>query len=365
MGTAALTGEERAATLGDRVFQAILGAMDLGAIYLGERLGLYTALRDRGPMTSVALAEYTDTDERYVREWLEQQAVTGFVDVADVDAAPKDRRFTLPDGHVEVLTDEDSLSFLPPLARMTLGMLQPLPQLLEAFRTGEGVPYADYGEDTREGIATMNGVMFHNQLGSEWFPAITDVHARLSAAPARVADIGSGTGSSSIAIARAYPLAQVDAFDVDPASVAKAKENIAAAGLADRVSAHHLDAGDGSLIGAYDVVTIFEALHDMARPVEALDNARRMLVDGGSLIVADERVADRFTAPGDDVERLMYGCSITHCLAVCIADHEDSAATGTVMRTDTLRRYAEDAGFASVEVLPIEHDFWRFYRLHP
>ena len=90
-----------------------------------------------------------------------------------------------------------------------------------------------------------------------------------------------------------------------------------------------------------------------------------MLAGGGSLIIADERVADRFTAPGDDVERLMYGCSITHCLAVGIADHEQSAATGTVMRTDTLRRYAADAGFASVEILPIDNDLWRFYRLRP
>jgi 2-polyprenyl-3-methyl-5-hydroxy-6-metoxy-1,4-benzoquinol methylase len=248
---------------------------------------------------------------------------------------------------------------------MTIGMLQPMPQLVEAFRTGDGVPYADYGEDTREGIAAMNRVMFHNQLGSEWFPAIADVHARLSSAPAKIADIGAGTGASNIAIARTYPLASVDAFDVDQTSVARSRENIEAAGLADRVTARRVDAGSGELDGTYDLVTIFEAIHDMARPVEALASARRMLADGGSVIVADERVADRFTAPGDDVERLMYGCSITHCLAVCIAGHEQSAATGTVMRTDTLHHFATDAGFASVEVLPIENDFWRFYRLRP
>lgn len=365
MNTAVSTAEERAAALGERVFQAVLGTLDLAGIYLGERLGLYAALRDHGPMTSVGLANLTATDERYVREWLEQQAVTGVLEVDDADAAPTERRFSLPDGHIEALTDTDSLAYLPPLGQLTIGILQPLPQLVEAFRTGGGVPYADYGEDTREGIAAMNRVMFDNQLGTEWFPAIADVHARLSSAPARVADIGSGTGSSSIAIARAYPLATVDTFDVDLASVARAHENIAAAGLADRVTARQVDAGSGDLEGTYDLVTIFEALHDMARPVEALASARRMLAGGGSLIIADERVADRFTAPGDDVERLMYGCSITHCLAVGIADHEQSAATGTVMRTDTLRRYAADAGFASVEILPIDNDLWRFYRLRP
>ena len=364
MGTTTMTNEERSAALMDRVFQSVLGAMDLGAIHLGERLGLYTGLRDHGPATSTELAERTGTSERYVREWLEQQAVTGILDVDDLDAAPTSRRFTLPHAHVEALTDADSLAYLAPVGRMTLGFLQPMAQLVEAFRTGEGVPYADYGEDTREGIATMNRVMFINQLGSEWFPAIGDVHQRLTGG-ARVADIGCGTGWSSIAIARAYPNALVDGFDVDAASVEQARVNVTHAGLSGQVHVHEHDAGSGSLAGLYDVVTIFEAIHDMARPVEALENARRLLADGGSVIVADERVADRFTAPGDDVERLMYGCSILHCLAVCVADHEHSAATGTVMRADTLRGYATKAGFTSVEVLPIENDFWRFYQLRP
>ena len=248
---------------------------------------------------------------------------------------------------------------------MTLGFLQPMNQLIDAFLTGDGVPYPAYGTDTREGIAEMNRVMFINQLGSEWFPKTDDIHERLRGQASRIADIACGEGWSSIALARAYPLAVVDAFDVDAASVEAARRNVADAGLADRVSIHQVDAGDGSLIGRYDVVTIFEALHDMARPVEALAGARRMLAEGGAVIVADERVADNFSAPGDDIERLMYGCSVLHCLAVGVADHEHSAATGTVMRVDTLRRYAADAGFASAEVLPIDNDFWRFYRLNP
>jgi hypothetical protein len=101
----------------------------------------------------------------------------------------------------------------------------------------------------------------------------------------------------------------------------------------------------------------------MGRPVEALANARRALADGGTVIVADERVAESFIAPGDDLERIMYGFSVVHCLPVGRADHEDSVATGTAMRPDTLRAYARDAGFADVSILPIENDFWRFYRL--
>jgi hypothetical protein len=112
------------------------------------------------------------------------------------------------------------------------------------------------------------------------------------------------------------------------------------------------------------LVTIFEALHDMNHPVEALRAARNMLVEDGSVVVADERVAERFTAPGDELERFMYGFSVLHCLAVGMLD-EDSAGTGTAIRPETVRAYAAEAGFGRVDVLPIEHDFWRFYRLVP
>jgi 2-polyprenyl-3-methyl-5-hydroxy-6-metoxy-1,4-benzoquinol methylase len=165
-----------------------------------------------------------------------------------------------------------------------------------------------------------------------------------------------------VSLAAAYPLARVDGFDSDEASVAAARALAAERGVGDRVRAFVQDASDEGLDGEYDLVTIFEALHDMAHPVEALRSARRMLAPGGSVIVADERVADRFGAPADEIERLNYGFSVLHCLAVGRED-DHSACTGTVMRAGTVERYARDAGFAGFEVLPIEHDFWRFYRL--
>jgi hypothetical protein len=123
------------------------------------------------------------------------------------------------------------------------------------------------------------------------------------------------------------------------------------------------DAADQCLQGAYDVVTIFEALHDMARPVEALRVARTLLRDGGSLLIADERVHERFTPHNTD-ERLFYGWSVLFCLPTGMAE-TPSAGTGAVMRLNTLPQYATEAGFRGVEVLPIEHDLWRFYRLYP
>jgi 2-polyprenyl-3-methyl-5-hydroxy-6-metoxy-1,4-benzoquinol methylase len=211
----------------------------------------------------------------------------------------------------------------------------------------------------------MNRQQFVNELGSSWLPAIPDVHARLeSDPPARVADVACGTGWSSISMARAYPKVEVDGIDLDQYSIELARGNLAGSDVDDRVRFEVRDAADPDLEGRYDLVTVFEAVHDMPRPVAVLHSLRRLAVDGGAVVIADERVAESFTAPGDDVERVMYGFSVLHCLPVGMAD-QPSAATGTAMRPDTLRGYALEAGFRDVEVLPIENDFWRFYRLHP
>lgn len=209
----------------------------------------------------------------------------------------------------------------------------------------------------------MNRVQFINLLGSEWLPAVPDVHARLlEDTPARVADVACGAGCSSLALASAYPKVHVDGFD--EYSIGLAHENLAASGLEDCVSFEVRDAADPALAGSYDLVTVFEAIHDMARPVDVLRTIRGLLSENGSVIVADERVAEEFAAPGGEVERLMYGYSVLHCLPVGMAG-QPSAATGTAMRPDTLRRYADEAGFHGLEILPIENDFWRFYRLKP
>jgi 2-polyprenyl-3-methyl-5-hydroxy-6-metoxy-1,4-benzoquinol methylase len=364
MGTSVDVTSSRTDALVERIFGASIGTLELAAIHVGDRLGFYRSLAEAGKATPTELADRTDTSERYVREWLEQQAVAGFVDVDDPCAPPGDRRYSLPEAHRAVFVERDDLSHLAPLARLTIGVLGPIDRLLEAYRTGNGVPYEAYGEDTREGIAWLNRPMFLNQLAG-WLAAIPDVDARLGRQPpARVADLACGTGWSSIAMARAYPEVLIDALDLDARSIETARANVIASGLADRVRPIVRDASDPQIGGRYDLVTIFEALHDMNHPVQALESCRRLLREGGSVIIADERVAERFTIPGDDIERFNYGWSVLHCLAVGMMN-VDSAQTGTVIRPDTVRTYAFQAGFAHVDVLPIEHDFWRFYRLAP
>ena len=358
--------EEAAANrdgLVERVFAAALATYDIFSIYIGDRLGLYAAL-NKEPSTAKGLAHQTGTDERYVREWLEQQAVTGILRTENAEAEPNERTYELIPGHDEVLLAADSANYLAAFARLTAGTLSIMPQLLDAFRSGSGVPYRDYGPDAREGQGDTNRTQFINFLGTEWLPAVPDVHERLqSDPPARVADIACGTGWSSIALAHAYPKIQVDGFDSDGASIELATANVEREGLGDRVRFRAKDAA-GELDGSYDLVTVFEAIHDMARPVEALATMRQLLAPGGAAIVADERTGERFSAPGDDTERLFYAWSVFFCLPTGRED-QPSAATGTVMRADKFREYATSAGYSGVEILPIENDFWRFYRLLP
>ncbi len=359
-----MTDEERRDALAGRLFEAALGAFDLLTIHLGLDLGLYEALRDGGPSTAAALAERAGIDERYAQEWLEQQAVTRILDVDDPAAASGARRYSLPAGHAEALLDAESLAASQSMIRFVVSGARMLPALADAYRSGAGVAWDAYpGLVTAQELA--NRPLFRHVLTSEWLPRIPDVHARLGAGGARVADIACGTGWSSIAIAKAYPGSVVHGLDIDPESIERAQENARAEGLGeDRLRFHLVDAGNPALDGEFDLALIIEAVHDMSQPVQVLAATKRLLAPGGTLIVVDENVAEAFEAPGGDIERAMYGYSVLFCLVNSRAE-TPTVATGTVMRPDTLRRYATEAGFARVSILPIEHDVFRLYRLDP
>jgi len=346
----------------ERMFGATIATLDLFHVWLGERLGLYRALADDGPATAAELAKRAGINDRYAREWLEQQAVAGLLAVDDT-GDPATRTFSIPPGHDEVFLDRDSLSYMTPFALGVVGMAQALPQVREAFVTGSGVPYEAYGADTRQFIGWANRPMFVNLLASEWFPGVPGLVDRLQAdPPARIADVGCGTGWSSIAIARGFPKTLVTGLDLDEASIDEARQNAVDSGVIDRVTFDVRNAADPQLAGSFDLVCAFETIHDMVDPVGALRAMRALRAEGGTVLVADERVSDVFTTEVEAGERFQWGWSAIHCLPCALTD-PPAAGTGTIMRASTFRGYALEAGFTDVEVLPIEHDFWRFYRL--
>lgn len=345
-------------TLDERILAATIGAMELLSIHVGERLGLYDAIRSRGAVTVDELATGAGIHPRYAQEWLEQQAVAGFLDVDDVAATPLARRFTLPAAHIGVLNDPTAADHVAPLARMVVGMAKVVDEVLDAYRTGAGVPYTHYGADFRAGQAAVNRPAYTSALVDEWLPAagLTD---RLHAG-GRVADLGCGVGWSTISLATAFPGAEVWGVDTDVASIEDARALAAANGVHPRFEA--ADADQLAEHGPFDAVLILEALHDMSRPVDVLDAARRALGPDGVVIVADEAVAESFTAPGDDMERIMYGFSVLHCLPASMCE-QPSAAIGTVIRESTVRDLATQAGFGTVDVLPVDGGFFRLYKL--
>ena len=345
-----------------RLLQSTIHALELYSIYLGKELGLYAALQSGEWVTPPELARHAGIATRYAREWLEQQAVAGFLEV-DVPLAPADTRgYRLPAAHVNVLVTEDHPAHLAPLAQMVAGIGGAIERVLAAYRSGGGVPYPMFGAAFRKGQAGINRPAFASDLVERWIPAAADIHTRLTSSPLRVADVGCGAGWSTIAMARAFPQADVIGFDADEASIADARENAVAQQVAVRFEVR--DAVAVADHGPFDLIVVLEALHDMARPADVLRSLRQTLAPDGCLLVADEKVADTFHAPGDDIERLMYGWSIVHCLPVSLAE-SPSAAIGTVIRAEAIRELAGAAGFVRVDVLPVNAGFFRIYRLSP
>jgi SAM-dependent methyltransferase len=359
--------------LAGRMFESGVAALELGTTYVALKLGLYEALRT--PMTADELAAATGCAPRYLREWSQSQALSGFLTMDGPD--PVTARYALADGVDAVLVEPTSPAYLAGIPYVSAALGTALPLLVDAYRTGAGVPYAAYGPDAVIGQAAMNRPAFVNALVAEWLPEVPDVLARLrdTASPARVADFGCGYGWAAIELAKAFPHIRIDGFDNDEASIAAARRNAAEQGVADRIDFEVVDLGSEAIgseaIGSaaigeprYDVAFFFECVHDFPRPVEALRHARMASLPGGTVIVMDEAAADTLTAPGDALQRFFGAASALWCLPQGLVG-PNPEPIGTLMRTDMLADLADRAGYAKSEVLPVEHDVWRFYRLTP
>jgi 2-polyprenyl-3-methyl-5-hydroxy-6-metoxy-1,4-benzoquinol methylase len=357
--------EAQVGAYAERLFESGLAAFEAFTVSLGRALGLYDQLEALQVATPRDLAERAGIDARYAREWLEQQASAGLVDLAADAADPDERRFALSPAAQECLLRPESLASVGPIFDFLPALARVFPTLVDAFRTGAGIPYSDYGVHDAQG--DFNRPAFANLLTTEWLPAVPGFAERLSTGRARLVEVGCGEGWAAISIARAWPHVEVDGLDDDVASIAAARRHAAEAGVSDRVRFEVADVTAelpaGIEEGRYDAVLAFEMIHDLARPEEALATMRRLGTPDAIHLVIDEKVGDTFEAPTENpAERFFYAASVLHCLPVGRVA-APSAATGTVMRSATLAAYATAAGFTGTEILPIEHDMFRLYRL--
>jgi SAM-dependent methyltransferase len=345
-----------------RLFMEGVGTMHLLTVYLGVKLGIFRALTEGGPQTVAELADATGLDAWYVHEWLQSETVAGLV-TADADDLWT-ARFTAAEGVAETLVEETNPAYLGGLTLCASVMGGVLPDLVEAFRTGAGVPYEAYGPEAVEAQAALNRPAYVNDLAANWLSQFPDITDRLNDTtnPARVADVGCGVGWASIELAKAFPSARVDGYDADEESISQARRNATDHGVADRVVFEVVDAKTGGYGGnRYDLILFLECVHDMGRPVEALAAARDAVADGGSVIVMDENAGETIQI-GDPTEQFFASASVLWCLPQSRVV-PDCEAPGTVMRPATFEALAKRAGWSGVETLPIEHPFFRFYCL--
>ena len=342
--------------LAERIINETNSAMSCLTLYLGHKLDLFNSLKSEGPIASEELSKKTKYSERYLREWLECMTANGYIDYD-----PTTKKFSISEEHARVLCDRDSPTYTIPFVYCAPTLSLATDKLLEAFRTGKGVPYSAYGREILFAQGEGNRPMFINNI-SRWISSMPDIENKLRSRGGHVLDVGCGDGWASIALAKSFPLVKIDAIDVDLTSINNAFKNIKEAGLSDGISVHVSPIEKAPLKEKYDLVMTFESIHDMAYPVDALRKMKDAVHENGAVLVGDVKMKEKLEEKNDFAGRLYYNFSVLLCLPQSM-EYPNSQATGAAMTPSTFRRYAKEAGFSKVDILPIEHFMWQFYRL--
>jgi len=311
-------------------------AAHAGMVVIGEKLGLYKALAGE-PMTSAQLAARTNTDERYVREWLSSQAAGGYV---TYDA--KTGKFSLSEEQAFTLANEDSPAYLPGAFELALGSLAAVPRITEAFRTGDGVGWHEHADGVFHGCEKFFRPGYAANLVSAWIPALSDVQQKLDAG-ARVADVGCGQGASTILMAKAFPKSRFFGFDYHDKSIEAARESAKRNGVADRVTFQVAKAKE--FPGRdYDFVAVFDCLHDMGDPIGAAAHVRQSLAKDGTWMVVEPFANDELKDNLNPVGRIYYSFSTLLCTP-CSRSQEVGLCLGAQAGEARIREVVSSAGF--------------------
>ncbi|MBI3472720.1 MAG: class I SAM-dependent methyltransferase [Candidatus Solibacter usitatus] len=312
-------------------------AINAALVLTGDRLGLYKAMAGAGPLTTAALAAKAGCDERYLREWLSAQAAGGIV---TYDAPTQS--FTLPDEHAFALAVEDSPAFLPGAFQVIASVMKDEPRISEAFRSGEGVGWHEHHPDLFAGTERFFRPGYAAHLVGEWLPALDGMEAKLKAG-AKVADVGCGYGSSTILMAKAYPQSRFFGFDYHDGSVEAARQAAVKAGVADRVT---FDVASAKAFPAegYDLVAMFDCLHDMGDPAGAARHVLSTLRPDGAWMIVEPFAGDRLEDNLNPVGRMFYCASTMVCTPGSRAQ-EVGLCLGAQAGEERLRQVVTSGGF--------------------
>jgi SAM-dependent methyltransferase len=311
-------------------------AVHAGMVVIGEKLGLYKALA-QGPISSLQLARKTGTDERYVREWLSSQAAGGYI-VFDQAA----NEFSLTDEQAFALAIEDSPAYLPGAFELALGSLAAVPRIVQSFRTGEGMGWHEHDEGVFHGCEKFFRPAYAANLVNSWIPALTGVQERLEAG-ARVADVGCGKGASTILMATSFPKSRFFGFDYHDKSIEGAGESAFRNGVADRTSFQV--SGAKSFPGIdYDLICVFDCLHDMGDPIGTAAHVRQSLAKDGTWMIVEPFANDHLNDNLNPVGRVFYSFSTLLCTP-CSRSQEVGLCLGAQAGEKRIHDVVSAAGF--------------------
>ena len=319
---------------------------DMGAIMsaplfvIGEKLGLYKAMAGAGPLTSQEVADRAGAAERYVREWLRNQAAGGYVEYD-----PETDRYTLPDEHALALADEDSPLYVLGVYDMVASLYADEDRLHEAFRTGEGLGWHEHDHRLFRGTERFFRPGYRGHLVAEWIPALDGVQEKLERG-AKVADVGCGHGASTIILAEAFPNSEFFGFDYHPESIERAREAADEAGVGDRITFEAAAAKDYPG-GDYDLVCVFDCLHDMGDPAGASAHVRGTLAPDGTWLIVEPYANDRVEDNLNPVGRVFYGASTVICTPASLSQ-EVGLALGAQAGEERLGEVIKSGGFTRV-----------------
>jgi 2-polyprenyl-3-methyl-5-hydroxy-6-metoxy-1,4-benzoquinol methylase len=330
--------EERLNELLGKAVTELGATVNAALIVIGDELGLYRALAGAGPSTPAELAARTDTAERYVREWLNAQAASGFVEYD-----PETQRYELTSEQALAFAHADSPAFMPGAFQLALGTVRDAPHVREAFSTGTGFGWHEHNHDVFEGCERFFRPGYLANLVTAWIPALDGVESKLKAG-ARVADVGCGLGASTILMAQAYPASTFTGSDYHEGSIEIARKRAADGGVADRVSFEVASASSFSGTG-YDLVATFDCLHDMGDPAGAAAHIRQSLAPDGTWLIVEPMAGDAVPDNLNPVGRVYYGFSTFLCLPNA-RSQDGGYALGAQAGEAAIAALVREAGFS-------------------